>query len=854
MKDKSAYTPMMRQYLEIKENYQDAFVFFRLGDFYELFFEDATLASKELEIALTGREAGSAGRIPMCGVPHHAADGYIDKLISKGYKVALCEQVEDAKDAKTMVKREVVNVITPGTVIRQNALNEKENNYLITIEVDSEGYVLAYSDLSTGECFVKRLPTTELISQLVSLDCREILVGADFDQDILHRLQQLKQIVISVEENKNIPIEYEILIENITDQVMRSAFGRLINYIIRTQKSSLNHLQEVKISNSDDYLKIDYNSRINLELVSTLRKKSRQGSLLWLLDKTKTAMGSRLLKRWIENPLTDKEQINERLDNVVLFNSHFMAFEEFRRKIDDVYDLERLVGRVSAGSANARDLMYLKVSLEKIPELEEILNSISPAMLEGQCFSKCEEIVEVLESSIAMDAPLSTKEGNIIKDGFNAQLDEYRYVIKHGKDWILDLEKRERERSGIRSLKIKYNKVFGYYIEITKSNLDMVRDDLGYVRKQTLTNCERFVTEELKEKEDIILNAHDLSVALEYELFVEVRAKVAVEIMKIQQNARTIAYFDVLQSFALVSTENNYVRPEFALNGEINIVDGRHPVIEQVLGSEPYVENDCVMPGDLSVFLITGPNMAGKSTYMRQMALIAVMAQIGSFVPATSATLPIFDQIFTRIGAGDDLTSGHSTFMVEMMETNYALKNATKDSLILLDEIGRGTATFDGMALAQGIIEYIYEHIGAKTLFSTHYHELTELENTCPGLKNLHVKAKEHDGNLIFLHKVTEGASDKSYGIHVANIAEMPKFVTSRAKELLAKFEERKVLVPDEQVNAERRDNKEPLVSEVNEESQKYQGVIDKLKEVDVYALNPMQAMNVLYEVKEKLK
>ena len=849
--DKQAYTPMLRQYLEIKENYQDAFLFFRLGDFYELFFEDAELAAKELEITLTGRANGDE-KIPMCGVPHHASLGYIDKLIAKGYKVAICEQIDDPKTTKGMVRRAVTNVITPGTVTRGNALSEKENNYLVAVTGSGAEFALAYADLSTGEAYAVSVPTSELVSKLIALDGKEIVVAHDFDQKLLSNLLGLKQMVLSFEDNVSMPLQFEHLAKHILDRDIYTSFSRLVNYIARTQESALLSMQEVRLSYVDDYMKLDHNSRTNLELTQTIRKKTRHGSLLWLLDETQTAMGSRLLKRWTLNPLTDISQINERLSHVEAFKGSLMNLEAFRRAIDSVYDLERLIGRVAAATANARDLLQLSISLSMLPEIEGILRAISSEMYEERSLIDVSEVARLTHAAIMEDAGIQIREGNIIKDGYNEQLDEYRHIMKNGKDWILELEQQERERSGIKSLKIKYNKVFGYHIEVSASNLHLVSETLGYVRKQTLANCERYITTELKEKEDIILNASDRAVELEYQLFVGLRDRLKDFVLQVQENAANVAYFDVIQSFAHVAAEYDYSRPMLVAERTVDIVDGRHPVVERVLGSSPYVENSCIMPEDLSIFLITGPNMSGKSTYMRQIALISVMAQIGSFVPATSATLPVFDQIFTRIGAGDDLTSGHSTFMVEMMETNYALQNASEKSLILLDEIGRGTATFDGMALAQGIIEYIHENIGAKTLFATHYHELTDLEQTLDSLKNLHVRAKEHNGNLIFMHKVSPGASDKSYGIHVARIAEMPNGVTNRAKELLLKFEAQGTRAPGAH------DMGEAVTTDLNlphaNAPYAYEELINKLRDINVNELSPIQALVVLSELKEELE
>ncbi|MTP15982.1 DNA mismatch repair protein MutS, partial [Turicibacter sanguinis] len=712
-----------------------------------------------------------------------------------------------------------------------------------------------------------------LMGELISLGCKEIVIGPDVEIKMFDNLRALKQIVLSFEENCILPIEYQILVSEISDSNLQAAFGRLINYLIRTQKSALGHLQPVSLTKNDDFLHIDYNSRRNLELTETIRSKSRQGSLLWLLDKTKTAMGSRLLKQWIERPCINEQVIKERLDVVEAFIGDFMVKEELKQHLNEVYDLERLSGRIGFGNANARDLLQLNSSLKQIPNIKSLLSQLSIPSVFSQLekMVDCTHMTQLLEKAIVENPPIGIKEGGIIKDGYNETLDEYRYVINHGKDWILTLEAQEREKTGIKSLKIKFNKVFGYYIEISKANLHLIPENAGYERKQTLVNAERFVTQELKEKENLILNAEEKSIQLEYELFSELRGIVKNEIPKIQQIAKVLAYFDVLQAFATMSEENRYTRPMLNKNHVIEIKDGRHPVVEKVLKDVQYVENDCIMPSDLSILLITGPNMSGKSTYMRQLALISIMAQIGCFVPASSANLPIFDQVFTRIGAADDLVSGHSTFMVEMMETNYALEHATKDSLILLDEIGRGTATFDGMALAQSIIEYVHDNIGAKTLFSTHYHELTQLEQQCPHLQNRHVRAEEHQGQLIFMHKVMEGPSDKSYGIHVAEIAKLPSPLITRAKELLTALEEDKVMIqPAPVVKEEPKvlggsgqlslfEEAKPIVKEVVKVEKKveivnpYEDIIEELQSIDLYQLTPMQAMNAMYEIKVKL-
>ena len=874
MRDKTIYTPMMQQYLTIKENYQDAFVFFRMGDFYELFFEDALLAVKELEIALTGRGAGTEERVPMCGVPHHSAENYINKLIEKGYKVAVCEQVEDPEAAKGLVRREVVRLLSPGTIMSQNGLSEKDNNFICALAAQDGEFAVAYCDLSTGENFLLKTDEGQLIGELINLGSREIIISPEIGEARFDNLRALRGILLSQEERMDVPIEHQLLIKEHQDPLFLQAFGRLVNYLSRTQKNHLDHLQPVRLTKNEDALRIDHNSRRNLELTETIRAKTRQGSLLWLLDKTKTAMGSRLLKQWVERPSLAGRIITERHELVEALMADFMIKEELKISLDGVYDLERLAGRVAYGNANARDLLQLQMSLERVPVIKDLLSRLGhpSAVKMGIAMDACEELAAALKTAITEQPPLGIKEGGIFKDGYHQQLDEYRYVITHGKEWILALEAAEREKTGIRSLKIKFNKVFGYYLEISKANLHLLKPEMGYVRKQTLVNAERFITPELKEKEDLILNAEEKSIQLEYELFGQLREIVRQEIPKIQQLARDIAFMDVIQSFAVISEENRYVRPRLNDSGEILIREGRHPVVEKVLKETRYVENDCVMPGDLSMLLITGPNMAGKSTYMRQLALIAIMNQVGCFVPATEASLPVFDQVFTRIGAADDLVSGHSTFMVEMMETNYALENATKDSLILLDEIGRGTATFDGMALAQSIIEHVHDHIGAKTLFSTHYHELTALEDKCLHLENRHVMAEEHDGKLVFLHKVMEGPSDKSYGIHVAQIASLPPTLINRAKELLDSFEAKKEELPKEEILAAAPEETvyEPAAGQLSlfapqapaapirekikiEYINPYEELLEKLEAIDVYQLTPMQAMNAMYELKLEL-
>ncbi|WP_280768894.1 DNA mismatch repair protein MutS [Salipaludibacillus daqingensis] len=785
-------TPMMEQYLRIKADYEDAFLFFRLGDFYELFYDDAKKAAKELEITLTARGKGDAG-IPMCGVPHHASELYISQLIEKGYKVAVCEQTEDPAQAKGVVRREVVQIITPGTVMEGRAVGEKENNYLLSITPFVGGeYGLAAADMTTGEILVTTIADfTDLLSEMTGFRPREVILPTSFSEKEKEELRNRLRVTLSFEDHTEPVPEGLPLVEGLSDGKIKATCFQLISYLKRTTKRSLDHLQAAQFYLPQEFMTMDVHSKRNLELVETLREKKKQGSLLWVLDQTGTAMGGRMLKQWIERPLLNAQTIEQRHELVGKLFDDFFARETLQEQLQGVYDLERLSGRVAFGNVNGRDLIQLKKSLEKVPAIFETVASLKSRY--GKALMKdvgdCEDLRELLEASIEENCPISITDGGLIKEGYSEQLDEYRDAMKNGKAWIAALEKQEKEATGIRSLKVGFNKVFGYYIEVTKPNLPQLPEG-RYERKQTLSNAERFITEELKEKETLILEAEEKSEKLEYELFMKIREQVKPFIRPLQQLANVISTFDVLQSFAEVAERNQYVKPDLQTAGDVVIRDARHPVVEKMIDEGIYISNDIVLNEDRELLLITGPNMAGKSTYMRQLALISIMAQVGCYIPASEAKLLVFDQIFTRIGAADDLAQGQSTFMVEMLETKHAVSKATRNSLILLDEIGRGTSTYDGMSLAQAIIEYIHDEIGAKTLFSTHYHELTTLEAALPRLKNVHVSAKEENGNVVFLHKVIDGAADRSYGIYVAELADLPKKLISRAKTILAKFEQ----------------------------------------------------------------
>jgi len=780
---------MMQQYLKIKSQYQDCLLFFRLGDFYEMFFEDAKEASRVLEITLTKRDAKKENPIPMCGVPYHSANSYIETLINNGYKVAICEQMEDPKQTKGMVKREVVRVVTPGTVMEQGGMDENQNNYILSFIKQDSNYALSYCDISTGELKATQIEDEDtLINEIVTINPNEIVVNQEIDENLKKQIY-LTTETITIRESIS-DASYEV--NQLTNNHMYLATQLLLDYVYHTQKRDLSHLETAITYAAVDFMKMDYYAKRNLELTESIRLKSKKGTLLWLMDETKTPMGARRLKQWIDRPLINKERIEERLSIVESFMNHFIERDTLRGYLNQVYDIERLVGRVSYGNVNARDLIQLKHSISEIPNIKSLLESMNDvASNQFSSLEPLEDLLQVLEDSLIEEPPISIKDGGLFKQGFSKQLDEYLEASKNGKDWLAQLQAKERERTGIKSLKISFNKVFGYFIEITRANLQGFEPSkFGYHRKQTLSNAERFITDELKEKEDIILGAEDKAVDLEYQLFVRLREHIKTYTERLQKQAKIISELDCLQSFAEIAQKYNYVKPEFSDNKTLSLENSRHPVVERVMDYNDYVPNDCKLDKDNFIYLITGPNMSGKSTYMRQVAIISIMAQMGAYVPCNKAELPIFDQIFTRIGAADDLVSGKSTFMVEMLEAQKALTYATEDSLIIFDEIGRGTSTYDGLALAQAMIEYVAQTSHAKTLFSTHYHELTTLDQELPSLKNVHVAADEYQGELIFLHKVKDGAVDDSYGIQVAKLANLPDEVINRAQVILDAFEQ----------------------------------------------------------------
>ena len=837
--DRTKLSPMMRHYVELKDKYEDTIIFYRLGDFYEMFFEDALLVSHELELTLTGKQAGLDERVPMCGIPYHASEMYIDKLIKKGYKVAICEQLEDPKMAKGMVKRDVTEIISSGTIISSNSLNEKENNFIGSIVDFKYCYVLTYTDITTGELYCEILDhnNSKVINKIIFLGIKEVILDSNVDKEIYHKLRDNYRITTSLIDDIYEGNDYDRVIKNVTDTRYIHGFKHLLNYLVVNQKRNMDHLEEIVIKKNDDYLKMDIHTKRNLELTESMRNKERMYSLLWLLDDTKTAMGSRKLKSWIEFPLVDKDKIEKRYDVVSILNQEFILCEELRKYLYEVYDLERLCGRIALKTANARDLLQLKKSLEVLPKINDILKSINYKELPD-----VSSLYQLLVDSIYESPPVGLKEGYLIKDGFNKELDELKDLRSGGKDFISNFEIQERERTGIKNLKVGFNKVFGYYIEISKGSLQFVTEDMQYERKQTLANCERFINPLLKEKEKIILSSEEKIINLEYELFISIRNKCLEYIRDIQEIAKIISEIDVLSTFSIICSKYNYVRPIINDDNVVNIIESRHPVVEAFI-KEEYVPNDIVMDENTNILLITGPNMAGKSTYMRQLGIIVIMAQIGCFIPAKSGTLPIFDKIFTRIGASDDLVSGESTFMVEMTEAGNAITNATRKSLILFDELGRGTATFDGMSLAQAILEYIHNNISCKTLFSTHYHELTDLEKTLPNLKNKHVSAKEENGNITFLHKVLDGSVDKSYGINVARLANLPSEVIDRADEILKVYEKKEndrdiVIQTTLPLSFKKEDNE----------------IENYIKELNILELTPIDAINILNNLKMKVK
>ncbi len=845
---------MMEQYLNIKKQYKDAFLFYRLGDFYEMFYEDAINASQLLELTLTSRNRNADDPIPMCGVPHHAVQGYIDTLIEKGYKVAICEQVEDPKTTQGMVKREVIQLVTPGTVMEAKGMDSKENNYLTAIIMDEGRYGFAYVDLSTGELKTTILQDAEsVLNECASLQTKEMVLGTDIPETLQELLTQRLGLIFSQQEEKIENAENQFLTQNLAEELEKEVVQKLLSYLSVTQKRGLAHIQQAVGYEPANYLKMDHYSKFNLELTQSIRTGKKQGTLLWLLDETNTAMGGRLLKQWLDRPLMKEKQIEERQAMVESLLQAFFERADLQEVLKKVYDLERLAGRVAFGTVNGRDLIQLKTSLKQVPRILQIIEGINQGEWNRLLvdMDPVSDVVELIETAVQEEPPLSITEGNIIKDGYHAQLDEYRDAMTHGKQWLAELETKERQATGIKNLKIGFNRVFGYFIEITKSNLATLPEG-KYERKQTLANAERFVTPELKEMESRILEAEEKSQTLEYQLFLEVREKIKAAIGRLQLLAKSVAAIDVLSSFAIVSERYQYVRPVLKANShELFLKEGRHPVVEKVMGNQEYIPNSVKMDTKTNILLITGPNMSGKSTYMRQLALTVVMAQIGCFVPAESAELPIFDQIFTRIGASDDLISGQSTFMVEMMEANQALRHATPNSLILFDEIGRGTATYDGMALAEAIIEYIHKRVHAKTLFSTHYHELTVLDESLPELTNIHVGAVEKNGEVVFLHKMMTGPADKSYGIHVAKLAGLPTELLERASTILAALENEKQGGKSSVKPIETTDTAQlSLFTEVSTEEL---SVIETVKKMNLLEMTPMDALNALYDLQKRI-
>ena len=831
--DYNKLSPMMKEYIKTKNEYEDVLLFYRLGDFYELFFEDALLASHDLELTLTGKNAGLSERVPMCGVPHHAVNIYIDKLIKLGYKVAICEQMEEAKNAKGIVKREVIQVVTAGSITNSEMMNEKDYNFTASIMDYNYIYALSYADLLSGKVYTTYVEHNKdkLISYICNLGIKEVIVDTSFNKEIIHILKSNYNVYVSI---KDIVINdtYKNLLINIDDEKLRHVVKIVLTYLEDNQKKDLSHFQIVEFVDNNEFLYLDKECVRNLELIETLRNKDRINSLFWFLDKTKTAMGSRLLKSFIISPSLKKDEITKRHDLIELFSKEFLLTSELKEYLYEIYDLERLCGKVSISNINARDMIQLKNSLKVLPQINSVFKKLGLAEL-----PTFENICELLEKAIDEDAPITIKEGGIIKSGYNDELDELKSIRKSGKDFISKFETEERVRTGIKTLKVGYNRVFGYFIEISKGAAKDIKEEWMYDRKQTISNSERFVTPLLKEKENLILNAEEKINTLEYDLFIEIKEILKTAIKDIQNVSNKIAFIDVMVSLSSVSDENNFVRPIINEENIIDVKEGWHPVIKSVI-KEEYINNDVLMDNKTNIMIITGPNMSGKSTYMRELAIIVILNQIGSFVPAKSANIPIFDKIFTRIGASDDLVGGESTFMVEMKESSNALKNATKNSLILFDELGRGTSTYDGMSLAGAIIEYISSDIKCKTLFSTHYHELTKMSSSDNSIKNVHVSIHEEDGNVKFLHKVLEGAIDKSYGINVARLAELPNKVIKSANELLNIYEEGSSREKVKQFTLD-------LQPEIKDELREY------LKIINVLEITPLESLNILNHIKE---
>ena len=841
--DRNKLSPMMQQYMEIKDKYEDSIIFFRLGDFYEMFFEDAILASRVLELTLTGKQAGLDERVPMCGIPHHAYVSYVDTLIDKGYKVAICEQLEDPKETKGMVKRDVIQIVTKGTRLDSN-IDSKSNNFIANIYDFSYCYGVSYADISTGEVYATLIDgeKDKVIKEINRNSFREVIVNDSIDREIIEELRSKYGVLVTITKEELNDKNYEYIYKDIEDVRLVKTLKHLLNYVIETKKGDLHHLQKCVVIKSSEYLEFDVNTKKNLELVETIRNRERQYSLLWLLDKNKTAMGSRFLKHNIENPLTNRKLIERRYDFVAKLSTEFILRDDLIKALGEVYDLERIVGRITYGNLNAKDLLQLKGSLKALPDIKKILEEINY----DREIDTLDDLYQLLDRTILEDAPFTLHEGHLIKSGYNSELDELKSLSSGSKDFILNIEREERERTGIKNLKVGFNKVFGYYIEVSKGQCHLIKDEYGYDRKQTLANCERFITPLLKEKENIILGAEEKIISLEYKLFMDIREVVKRYTSKLQEISKVISEVDMLQAFSICCDTYKFVRPQFTDERVIKMIECRHPVVEQVM-KDKYIPNDIIMDKTTDILLITGPNMAGKSTYMRQCAITVIMAQIGCFVPCKSCTIPIFDKIFTRIGASDDLVSGESTFMVEMREANYAISEATENSLILFDELGRGTATYDGMSLAQAILEYIHDKIKAKTLFSTHYHELTALEKDLKRLKNVHVSAVEENGTITFLHKVKNGAVDKSYGIHVASLAKLPKSLIDRADEILSVYES-KSTKKDKYTQTSLFELADTEVRE------KPNPIIEKIKSVNPLEMTPMEALSLLYDLNKEIK
>lgn len=876
-------TPMMQQYMDTKSQYPDCILFYRLGDFYEMFFEDAVTASRELEITLTGKSCGLEERAPMCGVPYHAVDNYLNKLVSKGYKVAICEQMEDPKQTKGLVKRDVVRIVTPGTNLAAQALDETKNNYLMCIVYIADRYGLSIADVTTGDYFVTELPdSAKLIDELYKFMPSEIICNESFYMSGMDLDDLRNRLGIAVYSLDSWYFDDAICRKKLLEHFHVSSFaglglgdydcgiisaGALLQYLLETQKNNLSHLTHITPYVTGKYMMLDSSTRRNLELTETLREKQKRGSLLWVLDKTKTAMGARTLRKYVEQPLIEKAEIQKRLDAVEELKNEAISREEIREYMAPIYDMERLITRITYGSANPRDLTAFRSSLEMLPPIHYILEEMKSPLLAGirEDMDTLEELCTLIKEAIIDDPPLAMKEGGIIRDGYNEEADALRHAKSDGKDWLAKLEEEEREKTGIKNLKIKYNKVFGYYLEVTNSYKNMVPD--YYSRKQTLANAERYITPELKELEDTILGAEDKLYALEYELYSAVRNRIAGEVERIQKTAKAVAELDVFTSLALVAERSNYVRPNINEKGIIHIKDGRHPVVERMIPHDMFISNDTYLDDKKQrISIITGPNMAGKSTYMRQAALIVLMAQLGSFVPASSADIGLVDRIFTRVGASDDLASGQSTFMVEMTEVANILRNATSRSLLILDEIGRGTSTFDGLSIAWAVVEYISDShlLGAKTLFATHYHELTELEGKIENVNNYCIAVKEKGEDIVFLRKIVKGGADKSYGIQVAKLAGVPDTVIDRAKEIVEELSNEDITTRVSEIAAKEHETRKRAKTKKYDEvdiaqmslfdTVKDDDVLEELKNIDVGNLTPIDALNIVYRLQNKLK